>query len=38
MAGDCVALMRALGHQHFCPAGHDRGTYVVQRLAMDHPA
>ena len=37
MAGDCVALMRGLGHQRFCAAGHDRGTYVAQRLAMDHP-
>lgn len=37
MAGDCVALMRALGHQRFCAAGHDRGTYVAQRLAMDYP-
>jgi haloacetate dehalogenase len=37
MAGDCVALMRALGHQRFCAAGHGRGTYVAQRLAMDHP-
>jgi haloacetate dehalogenase len=38
MAGDCVALMRALGHERFCVAGHDRGLYVAQRLAMDHPA
>jgi len=38
MAGDCLALMRALGHERFCAAGHDRGTYVAQRLAMDHPA
>jgi haloacetate dehalogenase len=38
MAGDCVALMRALGHREFCLAGHDRGLYVAQRLAMDHPA
>jgi haloacetate dehalogenase len=37
MAGDCVALMRALGHRQFCVAGHDRGLYVAQRLAMDHP-
>src|SRR6202451_244476 len=37
MAGDCLALMRALGHPQFCVAGHDRGTYVAQRLAMDHP-
>jgi haloacetate dehalogenase len=37
MAGDCAALMRALGHEQFGVAGHDRGTYVAQRLAMDHP-
>jgi haloacetate dehalogenase len=38
MAGDCAALMQALGHQRFCVAGHDRGLYVAQRLAMDHPS
>jgi haloacetate dehalogenase len=38
MAGDGVALMRALGHERFCLAGHDRGSYVAQRLALDHPA
>jgi len=38
MAGDCVALMQALGHERFCVAGHDRGLYVAQRLAMDHPS
>ena len=38
MARDCAALMRRLGHERFCVAGHDRGTYVAQRLAMDHPA
>lgn len=37
MAGDCLALMRALGHDHFAVAGHDRGSYVAFRLAMDHP-
>jgi haloacetate dehalogenase len=37
MAGDCVELMRALGHERFCLAGHDRGTYVAQRLALDSP-
>lgn len=37
MAADCLALMQALGHQQFCVAGHDRGMYVAQRLAMDHP-
>src|ERR1700748_963902 len=37
MADDCVALMTALGHERFCLAGHDRGTYVAQRLALDSP-
>ena len=37
MAADCLALMQALGHPQFCAAGHDRGVYVAQRLAMDHP-
>jgi haloacetate dehalogenase len=38
MARDCVALMTALGHERFAIAGHDRGTYVAQRAALDHPA
>ncbi|GGK79115.1 hydrolase [Planomonospora parontospora subsp. parontospora] len=38
MARDCVALMRALGHERFAVAGHDRGAYVAQRLALDHPS
>jgi haloacetate dehalogenase len=37
MARDCVALMRALGHARFALAGHDRGSYVAFRTAMDHP-
>ncbi len=37
MAGDCIAVMRALGHERFAVAGHDRGCYVAFRLAMDHP-
>jgi haloacetate dehalogenase len=37
MAGDCMAVMRALGHERFAVAGHDRGCYVAFRLAMDHP-
>jgi haloacetate dehalogenase len=37
MARDCVALMRALGHERFAVAGHDRGSYVAFRMAMDHP-
>jgi haloacetate dehalogenase len=37
MAGDCLALMRALGHRRFAVVGHDRGAYVALRLALDHP-
>jgi haloacetate dehalogenase len=37
MAADCVALMRSLGYERFAVAGHDRGSYVAFRLAMDHP-
>ncbi|WP_308283231.1 alpha/beta hydrolase [Pseudonocardia nigra] len=37
MALDMVALMRGLGHERFAVAGHDRGSYVAFRLAMDHP-
>ncbi|TJZ99813.1 alpha/beta hydrolase [Actinacidiphila oryziradicis] len=37
MAGDCVTLMRSLGHERFAVVGHDRGAYVATRLAMDHP-
>jgi haloacetate dehalogenase len=38
MARDCVALMRALGHERFAVVGHDRGAYVALRTALDHPA
>jgi haloacetate dehalogenase len=38
MAGDCLALMHALGHDRFAVAGHDRGCYVAFRPGMDHPA
>jgi len=37
MAGDQVAVMRALGHESFFLCGHDRGGRVAHRLAMDHP-
>jgi haloacetate dehalogenase len=37
MAEDCLALMRRLGHDRFTVAGHDRGSYVALRLALDHP-
>lgn len=38
MARDGLALMRGLGHERFAVGGHDRGSYVAFRLAMDHPA
>ena len=38
MAADCLALMRALGHERLAVAGHDRGAYVALRTALDHPA
>jgi haloacetate dehalogenase len=37
VAGDLVAVMQALGHRRFALAGHDRGSYVALRLALDHP-
>ena len=37
LARDVVALMRRLGHERFAVAGHDRGSYVAFRLALDHP-
>ena len=37
MARDVVALMRQLGHERFAVVGHDRGAYVAQRCALDHP-
>lgn len=37
MAQDVVALMVRLGWQRFAVVGHDRGSYVAFRLAMDHP-
>lgn len=36
-ARDAVELMRALGHERFAVVGHDRGSYVAFRAAMDHP-
>ena len=38
MARDCLALMRGLGHERFAVVGHDRGSYVATRLALDHPS
>lgn len=37
MAGDIAALMTALGHDRFAVVGHDRGSYVALRTALDHP-
>ena len=37
MAADLAALMRALGHERYAVAGHDRGGRVAHRLALDHP-
>jgi len=37
MAGDIVSLMRHLGHERFAIVGHDRGSYVALRVALDHP-
>jgi haloacetate dehalogenase len=37
LAGDVLELMGRLGHERFAVVGHDRGSYVAFRLAMDHP-
>ena len=37
MADDVVSLMRYLGHEQFAVVGHDRGSLVAFRTAMDHP-
>ena len=37
MAADVLTLMTSLGHDRFAVVGHDRGSYVAFRLAMDHP-
>ena len=37
MAADVVALTRALGHDRFALAGHDRGALVAFRAGLDHP-
>jgi haloacetate dehalogenase len=36
-AQDCLELMWALGHERFAIVGHDRGSYVAFRAAMDAP-
>ena len=35
MAADVLELMRGLGHDRFAVVGHDRGSYVAYRLALD---
>lgn len=37
MAADVVALAKALGHNRFALAGHDRGALVAVRAGLDHP-
>lgn len=37
MARDTVRLARALGHERFALAGHDRGALVAFRAGLDHP-
>lgn len=37
MAEDIIAVMKALGHERFLAAGHDRGGRVGYRMALDHP-
>jgi haloacetate dehalogenase len=37
MAHDAVRLMAELGHERFSVVGHDRGSCVAYRTALDHP-
>ncbi|MEU4603114.1 alpha/beta hydrolase [Kribbella sp. NPDC023972] len=37
MAADVAGLMEALGQDRFAVVGHDRGSYVAYRTALDHP-
>jgi haloacetate dehalogenase len=37
MARDVIRLMHHLGHERFAVAGHDRGSLVAFRAAVDHP-
>lgn len=32
-----LRALRSLGHERFALVGHDRGSYVAFRLALDHP-
>lgn len=36
-AGDMARVMSRLGHERFAMVGHDRGSYVALRLALDQP-
>jgi haloacetate dehalogenase len=38
VADDLAQLMTRLGHARFAVVGHDRGSYVALRLALDHPS
>jgi len=38
VANDMARLMSRLGHEKFIAVGHDRGSYVALRLALDHEA
>lgn len=38
MATDIAQLMTSLGHDTFSIVGHDRGSYVAYRTALDHAA
>ena len=37
MARDQISIMRHLGFERFCVAGHDRGGRCAYRLALDYP-
>jgi haloacetate dehalogenase len=37
MATDVTALAASLGHDRFAVVGHDRGSYVAYRIALDRP-
>ncbi|PXX71285.1 haloacetate dehalogenase [Nocardia tenerifensis] len=37
VAQDMLEVMASLGHTRFGLVGHDRGSYVALRLALDHP-
>jgi haloacetate dehalogenase len=38
VASEMAELMSTLGHERFSVIGHDRGSYVALRLALDHEA